>query len=489
MPPAHPISETDSVHRTLHKVGLPALQASAKSLDKSFTASSRTGYKAVRQPLKAAAKENSKVHRVAAPLCPTSLVRSSSDPGLRRKEVSPSSVQRSRQPGDWRAGNVVKARRNFTAGDTQIRCGQRGRIRDATASHIEVIFGESSATWMPRNDANGLEIQVVTHEVELINQCGQPVGQFLLCILLDQHDDYMDILCQDGREGRSIHAGFVRKLPSTHLTDVGYLATASPSASALNVCRAEGESSVSDQVGLRIAQLASKRRLGAEGVDATSEHYELPPSGFRRACPKTSGFFAAGSALRATRARSVKAQVQPEGPDRQLDLLAAVPGHVAEQRNGSNICPFMEIQEGGLRAMVGECNLTTRDVVFDLGCGQGKILNRLLESFPCRGVGIEVNPQLARVAEQRLQRFGSRAHVIVDDVRNIDMSEATALVAFFLSHSYEAAGSALKEHLGKTLQPGCVVYNYCYPIIGWRGTYNNGVHKYVIGEHLDPDAG
>jgi len=320
---------------------------------------------------------------------------------------------------------------------------------------------------------------VVTHEVELINSSGHAVDKFRLCILLEDHGNgFFDIICQDGCIGRWIHVDFLRQLPSSDFTDVGFLPTATPAKSRL-ACPKHGDP---DQVGLRIAQLAGKFGRG-------EDTYELPPSGFQRmASSKARGIFAAGAALRAARSSKVQ-QAAGDGTLPPSLLSPGLPSQKTEQRSGSSICPFMEIQEGGLRAMVGECSLTSRDVVFDLGCGQGKILNRLLQAFPCRGVGVEVNPQLGRVAVQRFEKYGNRAKVVIDDVRNVDFSEATALVAFFLSHSYEAAGASLKEHLVQSLKPGCVVYNYCYPILGWCGSYNNGVHKYVIGQHLDPEAG
>merc|ERR1712194_704096 len=154
----------------------------------------------------------------------------------------------------------------------------------------------------------------------------------------------------------------------------------------------------------------------------------------------------------------------------------------------SRICPFMEIQDGGLRAMVGACDFTSSDLIFDLGCGMGKILHKMLETFPCHGVGVEVNSSLAKIAESHLQQYGSRARVVVDDVRNVDLSGATAVVSYFLSHSFNAEGSSLKEHLSKTMRPGSLVLNYTYPVPGWIGAHKNGVYRYTIGQHLD-DSG
>ncbi|CAE8731417.1 unnamed protein product, partial [Polarella glacialis] len=95
-----------------------------------------------------------------------------------------------------------------------------------------------------------------------------------------------------------------------------------------------------------------------------------------------------------------------------------------------------------------------------------------------------MNSSLGRTAEQHLHKYGHRARVVIADVRNVDMREATAVTSFFLSHSFNAEGSSLKEYLSKTLQPGCLVLNYTYPVLGWQGSYSNGVYRYEIGQHL-----
>jgi len=149
----------------------------------------------------------------------------------------------------------------------------------------------------------------------------------------------------------------------------------------------------------------------------------------------------------------------------------------------SSVCPFMEIQEGGLKGFVAACNLTYQDTVYDIGCGTGKILLRLLQFFPCSAIGVELNPALARTAEQDLHRFVGRVRILVDDVRNVDLKNATVVTCFFLSHSFESGKRSLKEHLSKTLCPGCLLLNYTYPVPGWSGEYVKGWYKYTIGRH------
>eukprot|EP00930_Biecheleria_cincta_P035062 TRINITY_DN24147_c0_g1_i1.p1 TRINITY_DN24147_c0_g1~~TRINITY_DN24147_c0_g1_i1.p1 ORF type:complete len:510 (-),score=76.41 TRINITY_DN24147_c0_g1_i1:15-1544(-) len=396
-------------------------------------------------------------------------------------------VLKEAKTGSFRVGNVVRVRRAFATEQLQLKGGDRGHIEEvALDGSIKIRLQDDIAklpvcstvfAWIPRRAAANLELLAATHEVALIDACGQPANKFLLCIVLKEHTEqkevFADILCQDGRQVSWVHRNFLQPLPADQVTDLGFLASAVPGPSVLKRC----ETSPGDvwaQAMLRMGQLMQDQHR-----DRTCE---LPPSGFEKPKPLQSlSFAAAGAALRAARsAQSLEALETP-----QTDAVGEAV--VQEQKSTSSICPFMEIGDTGLRGLVEECKLTSRDVVFDLGCGQGKIIGKLLETYPCRGVGVEVNPQLGRVAEHRLQKFGKRSQVVIDDACNVDFSEGTALVAFFLSHSYDAAGASLKEHLSKCLQPGTVVYNVCYPINGWHGTYRNGVHKYVIGQHLDPE--
>merc|ERR1712013_395450 len=106
------------------------------------------------------------------------------------------------------------------------------------------------------------------------------------------------------------------------------------------------------------------------------------------------------------------------------------------------------------------------------------MLQKILETYPCKGIGVEVNHSLARAAEHQFMRYGDRVTVVMDDVRNVDLKDATHVVCYMLSHSFNSHGATLKEHFAKSLQPGSVVLNSTYPIPGWCGTYKSGVYRY-----------
>jgi SAM-dependent methyltransferase len=87
-------------------------------------------------------------------------------------------------------------------------------------------------------------------------------------------------------------------------------------------------------------------------------------------------------------------------------------------------------------AMIGLARITARDVVYDLGCGDGRILIAAAKRAGARGVGIDIDP--VRVAEAT---GAARAAGVSDKVRFVqgdlfdpalDLKNAT-VVALFLT--------------------------------------------------------
>jgi hypothetical protein len=380
----------------------------------------------------------------------------------------------------FRIGNVVKANKDFSSDSIDIHPGMRGRI--VFVAHevsVDILFdGHASSTLILKRDYAYFDLQVVTHEVHLIDNMGRMSGKFLCCIILKDHEDgFFDILCQDGREALFVHTSFLRELPSAVYSDVGYSSTMSPSGSRL-------DGADNGAVAAEVQTVVS--------TNSPSVCHSLPPEGYQGS---VSSLFNPTSPLVGARSRNHMSSTA-SAPKRQEEETPTshvhAPNNVDNQDGvapqfGAQICPFMEIQDGGLRALMGLMSFTSNDTVVDIGCGHGKILNMVLQHFPCQGIGVEVNRPIARVAEYQLRKYGKRASVVIDDVRNVNLQKATATVSFMLSHSFDAQGKALKEHMSKSLPPGCIVFNYCYPVLGWRGSHQNGVWKYVIGEHL-PNA-
>ena len=84
--------------------------------------------------------------------------------------------------------------------------------------------------------------------------------------------------------------------------------------------------------------------------------------------------------------------------------------------------------------MLRAANTTDRDVVYDLGAGDGKIPIAAARDFKARAVGIEYNPEMAALAERNAQRAGvaDRVRIVTGDIFEKDFSEATVVTLYLL---------------------------------------------------------
>jgi len=399
--------------------------------------------------------------------CSRSSKRLGSSGSLGQLKLVPISRHLSKSVTTWKSqypisqiqvGHVFEIKKSFMVDGETLCCGAIGRVSCVSPEgYAEVVFDcNEIPVHVPAKYFLNLDVCVVTHEIAMVNTRGRPTGFCLKCILVREHGDgFSDVICQDGQVARQVHVGFLRHLPEVDYTDKGYLANAAP-------CRPAGQLAPKDLFSLKLEELHDSQR----GLNSGSSHILPPPGYIRGASPRS---LAAEPVVESRNA----AQETDEGDEAGTGLSSG---------REFNICPFMAISEKGLHCFVDTCSFTSQDCVYDIGCGTGLIIHRILSAFPCRGVGVEINCTLARKAEQTLQRFGERARILVDDIRHVDLSEATAVVSYFLPHSFHF----IKDHMLKTLRPGCVVLNYTYPVPGWTQSHppTNGVHRYVIGKHL-----
>ena len=105
------------------------------------------------------------------------------------------------------------------------------------------------------------------------------------------------------------------------------------------------------------------------------------------------------------------------------------------------------------------------DVVYDLGCGDGRIVIAAVQRFGARGVGIDIDPQ--RIAESR---ESARTAGVLDRVtfRNQDLFEAkiseATVVTLFL---WPEVNLKLRPKLWRDLKPGTRVVSYYWDMGDW----------------------
>jgi ribosomal protein L11 methylase PrmA len=110
--------------------------------------------------------------------------------------------------------------------------------------------------------------------------------------------------------------------------------------------------------------------------------------------------------------------------------------------------------------------LSSVDVVYDLGSGDGRLLFAAVEKGAGKIVGIELDPALARQARKVADERGleDRFTFLEADVLDVDLSDATVVLCYL----FPSASAALKPKFESELQPGTRVVMESFPIHGWK---------------------
>jgi precorrin-6B methylase 2 len=107
--------------------------------------------------------------------------------------------------------------------------------------------------------------------------------------------------------------------------------------------------------------------------------------------------------------------------------------------------------------------VTKDDVVYDLGCGDGRIVIAAARKYGCRAVGVDIDPLRVKAAKENVRKFGLEKLVTIrqQDLFKVDLSPAT-VVTLYLSTRYN---TRLVPELNK-MKPGSRVVSHLFGIEG-----------------------
>jgi cyclopropane fatty-acyl-phospholipid synthase-like methyltransferase len=103
-------------------------------------------------------------------------------------------------------------------------------------------------------------------------------------------------------------------------------------------------------------------------------------------------------------------------------------------------------------AMLKLANVTPKDVVYDLGCGDGMIVTAAAKEFGAHAVGVDINPVRVKEANERVAKAGvtDKVKILNEDLFEADISKATVVTLYLL----QTLNVKLIPKLNKELKPG-----------------------------------
>ena len=121
-----------------------------------------------------------------------------------------------------------------------------------------------------------------------------------------------------------------------------------------------------------------------------------------------------------------------------------------------------------VEGMLKLANVQKDDVVYDLGCGDGRIAITAVKQFGATGVGIDIDPVRIEESLKNARKAGvvERLTFRNEDLFAADIKEAT-VVTLFLSQSVNLR---LRPKLLRELKPGTRVVSYYWDMDDWKPT-------------------
>lgn len=127
---------------------------------------------------------------------------------------------------------------------------------------------------------------------------------------------------------------------------------------------------------------------------------------------------------------------------------------------------YVPTPEEVVEAMLQVANVTKNDIVYDLGCGDGRIPVTAAKKYGARGVGIDIDPQRIKEANDNVQKnnVGDRVKIVQGDLFEQDLSPATVVTLYLLP----SLNVKLMPKLMKELKPGTRVVSHAFDMGDWK---------------------
>ena len=151
---------------------------------------------------------------------------------------------------------------------------------------------------------------------------------------------------------------------------------------------------------------------------------------------------------------------------KRLPLAAALFACLAAAQQVSINAPYVATPHDVVDQMLELASVKHGDVVYDLGCGDGRIVIAAAKRFGTRGVGIDNNPDRIREAQANARKAGV-AHLVEfrqGDLFDTDLSSATVVALYLLP----AVNLELRPKLQRELKTGTRVVSHSFDMGDWK---------------------
>ena len=116
--------------------------------------------------------------------------------------------------------------------------------------------------------------------------------------------------------------------------------------------------------------------------------------------------------------------------------------------------------------MLKVAKVGAKDVIYDLGCGDGRIVITAAQTYGARGVGIDIDPQRIQEANEKAREAGvtDRVRFLNEDLFEADISKASVVTLYLL----DSLNEKLRPKLLRELKPGTRIVSHDFKMGDWQ---------------------
>jgi len=128
--------------------------------------------------------------------------------------------------------------------------------------------------------------------------------------------------------------------------------------------------------------------------------------------------------------------------------------------------PYEPSSEGVVRAMLEIAQVGKDDLVYDLGCGDGRIVIAAAQKAGARGVGVDLDPERIKesIGNARKANVANRVQFFQQDLFQTDIGKATVVMLYL----WPEVNLKLRPKLLRELKPGTRVVSHSHNMGSWE---------------------
>lgn len=142
--------------------------------------------------------------------------------------------------------------------------------------------------------------------------------------------------------------------------------------------------------------------------------------------------------------------------------------HLAAQRytDPDTLAPAYPTPQAVVERMLTLADVKPGEMVYDLGCGDGRIVITAATKFSARAVGVEIRRDIYEATLARVASLGlsDQVRIVHGDALKTDLTPADVVTLYLLTSSNER----LRPVLEAQLKPGARVVSHDFEIRGWK---------------------